>query len=320
MKIGKMKICIIIAQFGKLTPNFDLWLKSCAYNKEINFLVWSDIKKDSLPENVTWINRSFSEFRELAKNKLQMEIYLEEPYDCCEFKTVYGVIFEDYLKDFEYWGYCDMDMIFGDLEYFFTKYEYHKYDKFFSRGHLTLYRNTQENNNRYKLPATPGKDYITALTKKGITHFDEDEINTIYKVYGFPFFAHAPCADISRDFSRARISGEYDDYKLQAFFWQRGKVFRAYYHANKLNTIRQIDLEEFAYIHFSRRKMEIPQFDIDKTDAYYICPDSFKVKNHLGSPSKNEIKSVNPYHGVSEKFEWFKYAFKRLKLHLHEGK
>lgn len=313
MKIGEMKICLIIAQFGRLTSNFDLWLKSCEYNPEINFLVWSDISRENLPENVTWINKSFDEFKLLAREKLKLDIYLETPYDCCEFKTVYGIIFEDYLKDFEYWGYCDMDMIFGDLEYFFQKYDYRKYDKFLSKGHLTIYRNTEENNNRYMISGTPGKDYLSALTQEGITHFDEDEINTIYKINGFPFFGEEIFADICRDYNRMRLNGLHTDYKLQTFFWQNGKIFRAFYFHNAVGTNRIINLEEFVYIHFSKRKMEAPQFDVKNTNAYYICPHGFKEKTHFGCPLKAEIKATNPYKGgLYEKTEWLKYALRRL--------
>ncbi len=316
MKIGEMKICLLIPQFGKLPSNIDLWLKSCEYNNKINFLVMSDIKKENIPDNVTWIYISFEDFKNLVKEKIPLDICFDEPYECCEFRAAYSLIFEEYLNGFEYWGYCDMDLIFGDLEYFFKKYEYQKYDKFLSQGHLTLYRNTEENNNRYKLPATPGKDYISAMTKKGTSHFDEDEINIIYKVYGFPFFESKELhMDVSREFKRIRLGGKHPDYKLQAFYWQRGKVFRAYHHHNVINTQRRIDFDEYLYIHFSRRKMAVPDFDVNNVVGFYICPDCFKEKKHLGPPTKQELKIYNPYKGkLYEKYEWFKFALERLRV------
>ena len=40
--INRYKVCVIGVYFGKLPEYFNLWLKSCEYNKDIDFLIVSD--------------------------------------------------------------------------------------------------------------------------------------------------------------------------------------------------------------------------------------------------------------------------------------
>ena len=310
-KKDSVSVCIIIAYFGQLPSNVKIWLKSCAWNPKVDFLVCSDVKKSDLPGNVRWINMTFSQFREMAEQKLQMKIQLETPYECCDFKAVYGIIFEDYLSGYDYWGYCDMDMVFGDLYHFFEKYELTKYDRFHHLGHLSLMRNTEENNNRYRLPCTPGFGYKDAFVSKGTTHFDEMEINRIFKIYGFPIFDCRICADISPQFKRMRISGaEIQNYNYQTFFWQNGKVWRAYF--EKTATLKNICLDEFAYIHFQKREMKVPDVDWDKVDRFYITSNGYEVKEELGFPDLKTIKKLNPFRGkLFEDYEAFSFKVKR---------
>lgn len=64
---------------------------------------------------------------------------------------MFGLIFEDILQDYEYWGHCDFDMVFGNLQKYFDEPELINYQKFLPLGHLALYRNTDENNRRFML-------------------------------------------------------------------------------------------------------------------------------------------------------------------------
>ena len=173
-------------------------------------------------------------------------------------------------------------------------------------------KNTAENNERYKLPCNEGRGYLQAFTTKGSTHFCEREINQIYNSYGFPFFDQRICADISPAYKRMQLGGKGTNYSYQVFYWQKGKVWRAYLQKNR--TWRGIEVEEFAYIHFQKRKMSEPCFDINKIDRYYICSDGFKEKNEIGYPSLETIKRLNPYNfGIRDSFDYFKVINKKIK-------
>jgi hypothetical protein len=58
-----------------------------------------------------------------------------------------GIVFNDYLNDFDFWGHCDVDIIWGDIRKYTTEKILHKYDIFSTRkgtisGHFSLFRNT----------------------------------------------------------------------------------------------------------------------------------------------------------------------------------
>lgn len=289
----KVSICVIIAYFGRLPSTFDVWLKSCEWNRNIDFLICSDNKPvDKLASNILWEQMSFENFQKLVEHKLSFPVKLDSPYDCCDFKAVYGIIFEDIVGAYDYWGYCDMDMVFGDLELYFQKYRITEYDRFLYLGHLSLMRNSAENNNRYKLPCTPGKGYRDAFSVSGTTQFCEYEINQIFKMYNFPFFDDKIFADIRVPHNRMKLADDNrKNYDYQTFFWQDGKVWRAFY------SLGNVYVEEFAYIHFQKRKMNRPSFDVKKTKMFYIVSDGYVEKEKIGYPSLREIKKLNPFRG-----------------------
>lgn len=70
----------------------------------------------------------------------------------CDFRPFYGRIFKYYLRGYQFWGYCDIDIVFGDLskvlnEDFLSNIDiFTAYDKSLV-GHFTVLRNTEEINN-----------------------------------------------------------------------------------------------------------------------------------------------------------------------------
>jgi len=65
------------------------------------------------------------------------------------------VIFEDWLKDYDFWGYGDLDLIYGNIRKFCNDQVLQEYDiisgrKKYLTGHFALYRNNETVNNLYK--------------------------------------------------------------------------------------------------------------------------------------------------------------------------
>lgn len=302
------KICIIGVYFGKLKNYFSLWLKSCEYNSSIDFYVFTDISYEGCkPDNVHFVNMNLSQLKAIAAEKTKLAISLERPYKCCDFKPLYGVIFQDYINSYEFWGHCDFDMIFGDMSFFLNKYQYSNYDKFLNLGHLSLYRNTAEVNQYYKLPGSKCGDYNTVLLNDKSYAFDENfGIVQIYLYNKLPFFYKRIFADISHIYRRFKLS-EYcsleekdKNYKRQIFYWEKGKVYRASYIKHKMI------VEEYAYIHFKCRPDFNVNFNVDECESFYITPTGFVPK--FGEVTIEDIDRYNPYPCLP-----FKESFELLK-------
>lgn len=149
-----MRIVLIVTYFGKLPFWFPAFQVSCKYNPEIKWLIFSDTPQPlGCPENLIFIPFSIEKFCDLASKKLGVQINLSANflYKLCDFKPAFGLIYEDYLGGYDFWGHCDIDIIWGKITNHITEDLLEKYDILTSRkkrisGHFCLYRNTNKKN------------------------------------------------------------------------------------------------------------------------------------------------------------------------------
>lgn len=174
------KICLIIPYFGKKFPSyFPYFIKSAAWNDTIDFVFFTDIRFPHYSQsykNIKFINFNLDDFNALASEKIGIPIEVKEPYKLCDFKPSYGNIFEDYLKEYDFWGHCDIDVIFGNIRNFITDEILTEYDivsvrKEYLSGFFTLYKNNYTITRLYKRSKDWQKIYSTNK------HFAFDEMN-----------------------------------------------------------------------------------------------------------------------------------------------
>ncbi|MCC8098006.1 MAG: hypothetical protein LIO44_05530 [Eubacterium sp.] len=316
------KVCIVNVYFGKYPNYFELFLKSCYFNKKIDFLLLTD-QEIFTKDNVHVVRSELSEFKKLVGKKLGFEVSLDTPYKLCDYKCAYGKILEDYLKEYDYWGHCDCDLIWGDIYHFLCKYEFEKYDKFLSMGHLSLYRNIPKNNVSFMLEGSAVGDYKTVYTSSKIFLFDEAlGIDEIYKNNKISFFDKPIFADIDPIYKNYKLQefgrfpynkeGGYNQYffnrginkKQQIFLYDNGKIIRCYYEKEKLLK------DEFMYIHFQKRRFD-DTCCIAKGGQVILSPKGFFDFEGVNIDF-DLIKQYNrPYSSVCETFQYIFYLKKR---------
>lgn len=145
---------VLCCYFGQWPEYFQFWLKSCSYNDKIDFYLVSDISTEGyeIPDNVYIVNKSFAQVQELVRKKFpEINVSLDRPYKLCDFKTAYGYIFEDIFKGYEYWGFYDIDTIWGDILKFIPENKDNRFVKIFPCGHLSFVRNVAPYNRIYEL-------------------------------------------------------------------------------------------------------------------------------------------------------------------------
>lgn len=311
-----MKVILILPYFGTLPKYFSLYLNSCGCNKNFNWLIITDDHTNYLyPPNVRVIYKSFSDVREMIQNKFDFSISLECPQKLCDYKPAYGYIFQEYVKDYQFWGHCDPDCIWGNLERFITPEILQKYDKVFTHGHLTLYRNSEANNIRFTYACRGESDYYKLVfsTRKSLI-FDEQyikSVNNIYEDSGFKMYASDAMADIDPYHTNLRLSifdytkRKYllETIKKQVFVWADGEIKRYYKKNDKI--IEQY----FAYIHLQKREMETIVWD--GSSWVLITPKKFvQIKRGISN------KLLNHYHysWINSQFFKVKYRFLIVKL------
>lgn len=263
------KIALILPYFGKLPNYFNLWLNSAKNNESIDFFIFTDQRIENSFSNIHVYEYSIDKIINRLNSILRSKFVIG-PYKLTDYKPAYGLIFEDYIKDYDFWGYCDCDLIFGQLRNFITEDILNSYDKIYTHGHLTLFKNTYDNNRLFlKNHNYDCYTFEEVCKTKYPCHFDEVGICEIAEKSGLKTYNGIQFADI--DFQKNNFNMVFiqDQYTKQLWKWDEGKLYRVYVKNG------EIVEQEMEYIHLQKRKMNIELKALDEVKAFLIVPNKF---------------------------------------------
>lgn len=255
-----MKITIIVTYFGQLPQIFPLFLKSCEFNKDFNWLILTDSKKKyKHSKNVSFVKIDFQQLRHIIQSKFNYKISLKKPYKLCDFKVSWGYIFAKELRDSEWWGFSDVDLVYGNLSKFLNKDLLNNYDKIFTTGHLCLFRNTKKVNECF-MGKYRGINYAKRVfTSPEVFGFDEMVINGLFEQQGFsiykidlscnPSVYYYKYRLVKRNYNLKRYITE--DYTPSLYVWNDGRVERYFFSEDDGRYTKN----DFAYMHFQQRPL-----------------------------------------------------------------
>jgi hypothetical protein len=168
-----MKTLLILVYFGEMKW-LDEYMKNITPLKEYGYdwLIFRDKEK----------------YTELIKQKLGIVCdWSGIPVKPCDYAPAYGIIFEDYLKGYDWWGYTNFDLVYGRLDKFITEEMLNTYDVISTdnvalNGALSMFRNNKYINNLFKK-----KDgWVRLMSDKKYHNFDEYGFNkNHYETGGF---------------------------------------------------------------------------------------------------------------------------------------
>ena len=272
------KIVYIVPYFGKIPDFFNMWLLSCSYNPTIDWIILTDDKgKFSYPSNVHVFYMSFEELKNKIQSKYDFPIELPTPYRLCDYKVAYGDIFTDIIQNYDYWGFCDIDMFWGNIRNFITENRLLNYDRIGYLGHSTIFRNTPEINTLYKKELDGRLVYRDIFMTSGNVNcfFDEHYIGLIFDKYKKRTCEDLIFADLmpwSPKFMLSYAKGRnMAKNRNRIFTWKNGHVY------SHSIIDEQIEQDEFMYIHFLKRDMAYPN-SYSSSDEFLIVPNRFIPK------------------------------------------
>ena len=272
----KNKFAFVVPYIGKFHPWFQLWLNSCARNKFVDWLIFTDdCTQYNYPSNVHVHYVTFEELISFFQKNFDFKIALTFPYKFCDFRPAYGEIFSEFLSDYLFWGYCDTDLVWGNLGKWLLSDQILSYDRISHWGHCTLLRNVPKINSLYKNKIEGISYYKDVFTDQRHYAFDEEcgfnilTRNFGVKEYVIPFFDVKPLVQ---------------SYKLEptfvaeAFFQKaiESKIVKVSDRGVELYAIKDgktMVQKEFAYVHLQKRKMDLEISLSD--DNYLIVPNKF---------------------------------------------
>lgn len=290
-------IALIFPYFGGSFPaQINIWRASALENPSVDFLIFTDADIKS-ERNIKVIKMSFEVFKGYIQRAFNFQVSLNRPYKLCEYKQTYGYVLQDYIKGYDYWGFGDMDLVYGDIRHFLTDEILSEHKFFLGWGHLSLLKNDEETNAYFMEKIDGYQYYKDAFTTDAITFFDE--------------FDHKGCSDKWRDnrkddcwldvpfdnVSKPKQSFHFNSlsrgWKRVLFEHKEGKLFMLR-HVNG-----KIERKESLYAHFQHRgymkdkindyghflitpmgMVDYPKSNIDFRIKLYSCNLSLITKYH----------------------------------------
>ena len=169
------RYAVIIPYYGRWPSFFSLFLKGVELNLQLKIILITDLPTPKLPVNVIRQEMSLRELKQRFETVLQTPVGLETSYKLCDLRPMYGLVFQEELNGMDYWGHCDIDLIFGNLNAVTQPLMRAEYDlislkKYWLSGSFCLYRNSKEINTLFRF----SKDWKQVCSSA--KHFAFDEI------------------------------------------------------------------------------------------------------------------------------------------------
>jgi len=236
--------------------------------------IFTPNKYVDVPKNVEIVDMTIEQYTELVEKKLGVKpnMFITEKgvpsVHVTDFYPFSGVIFEDYIKDADFWGITNMDVVYGRLDHFLPDSALEDCDVFTDdvatiNGVFSLYRNNEMVNNMFRhvpewqkvLESIPCKKCVEGgETTHTLYGFDEYTMTQVMRMlvektdirYKFPPYYPVHSHD--------RLENHVPDIKLE--FQADGSLWELYKDMKSPNWIHarpQIGREVF-YFHFCDTK------------------------------------------------------------------
>ena len=173
----KYKVAQIIPYFGKWPEWIELYMYSCGHNPMVDFIFYTDCP---LPKhryaNTIFNICSFDDYKKIVSNRLNINYNISSAYKLTDLKPFLGFIHKRELNNYDFWGFGDLDLVYGDLSIIVNEDNLTRYDlitthNYHIAGHFTLCRN----NSYYRNLCFKLKDWSIGLAEDIHHGYDEAE-------------------------------------------------------------------------------------------------------------------------------------------------
>lgn len=308
------RIALIIPYIGQFRTDMSFWLRSVANNPTIDFLLFTDSEINNPPKNLHVFKFTFEGLRRLFQRNFDFRICLNRPYKFCDFKPAYGEIFKDYLLGYDFWGYTDTDMIYGNLRKYVTGELLVAHDHLFGLGHFSLYRNIPDVNAEYRKVKRP--TFKQVFTYNEGRAFDEycgtskhwaDNLSD--RFFDSKWYDDIDCMEYS--FIPQMRRNEYLGCRNIIYSYENGSLYRIYEKDGRINK------DETMYAHFQKRDMAV---NVLVSDHFLMIPNSYvRFEEIVNLRQLDKLGHRGAFYAQRYKLKWrnFKSKFYKAYLFLH---
>jgi hypothetical protein len=173
--MSERNVVFLVPYLGEWPVWMPLFLQSCAANPGADFRLLGDQPlAGPLPDNVRVDVMRVEELETRVRESLGLPFALRDPHKLCDLRPFFPALFPQITGSRAFWGYCDLDVVFGDLGRILDLSFLREADVFSawdSRklvGHFTLMRNApavaavayEIKDWRHRLAVVPGTTFM----------------------------------------------------------------------------------------------------------------------------------------------------------------
>jgi len=145
----KHRIAILIPYFGAWPAWMNFFVESCRWNRDVDWFLFSDNDPpDNRCSNVRHVRLSFADHNSLVSEALDIRFTPPDAYKLCDVRPALPFVHRSLLADYDFVGFGDLDVIYGDVRSFYDDATLDIYDLLSTHanrvsGHLCLMRNEE---------------------------------------------------------------------------------------------------------------------------------------------------------------------------------
>lgn len=258
------KIALIIPYFTAYPP---IWLNlnffTCSKQSNIDFIYFTDcdeiIHLASKYSNIICHKISFEEYCYNVSKRLEVDFHPEHAYKLCDLRPFYGFIHQDILEQYDFWGYGDNDLVYGNLEVLTSDNMLNSYDVITTMseriaGHFAIFRN----NEKYRTLGFKCPQWKEHLLSSEHVGFDESDwvrlvlpekriLTAIYKSLFKPFMSYGKWVEMTYRLYSNKWNRKFTKEMFTTPIPKDGDVWT---YDNKTGKIIAPDGRELPYLHF----------------------------------------------------------------------
>lgn len=150
--MDKARVCFLVPYTGRWPRWCKLFFDSVGRNPVIDVIVaCTTVPPCTLPPNVRLYELTSGELSSRFGKATGLNVGIISGHKLCDFRPFFGLAFADLLAGYEFWGFCDIDLVLGDLSKFLTSDFLNPMDVFSAHdqqivGHFTIIRNCERLN------------------------------------------------------------------------------------------------------------------------------------------------------------------------------
>jgi hypothetical protein len=175
-------LVMLCAYFGRWPRWMNFFVESCKWNPDVRWRIYTDCgEPENKADNIDFIPFTFEDYKRLVRERLNIGFDPAQPYKLCDLKPALALIHEREIADYAFFGYGDIDVIYGDISHFYGKQKFTDVDVVSTHpeklsGHFAVLRNTPAL--RHAFERIP--DYRARLENPQHTQMDEVGFSEIF--------------------------------------------------------------------------------------------------------------------------------------------